>query len=249
MRQARATTTMGYLTRTRVVGILTTVALLAIVACRSPTNAPPRDDASTVTTPKIGLDPELSRSPDATMNTKIGDTAAGHQSSGSDSQTPLLTIEYFDCAELDGKAPTILGDSDQEIPQNLAISSWAAGGPGGATWNADALHCRSWANTRCDTGELRWEIRVGTVLVVQKRTAIRSAGIQPGVAFKLTASDWGENFDQLPLNDPPPPYRTALIRARAILVCEAPIRTEPGLWPHREIVAERSIVAGFAGGE
>ena len=232
----------------RIAGLATALGMLTVFACQSSTAALQRDDASSATVSGAALNIVSSPSPGAMTNTNTGDAVADGQSPVPAPQAPLITIEYFDCAELDEEGPA-LDESRQVIPPNLALSSWAAGGPGGATWNSYALYCRSWTSTRCDTGQVHWEIRVGSALIIEKRITIRRAGIQPGVTFKLTASDWDNNFDQLPPNDPHPPYRTAIIRVRAILVCTVPLITEPGLWPHREIVAERSIMAGFASGE
>jgi hypothetical protein len=154
----------------------------------------------------------------------------------------LVQIERFDCVKAEDQ------QEPKDFPWAQGVSRWAAGGPGGAAWNADRLWCAVELRTGCTQGFADVELRIGGALSGARQAKIDRAGVQR-VTFEVTADQWRKRFDQSSELTKRFSYRTATFSALTIASCESPEKLGPSDGPHLEFADSRHFTAGFAGGE
>lgn len=153
----------------------------------------------------------------------------------------LVKILAFDCI----KAEDI--QQGEQPADAMRISKWMAGGPSGATWNANDLLCFADVETSCEQGQLSSVLRVGQRRVAEQKTAVGRAGSQQ---IQLTASEraWRPGLDQ-DKGSRGQPFRIAVFSLLIEAACKKPIEVEPGSAVFGDSADSSAFVAGFASGE
>lgn len=151
----------------------------------------------------------------------------------------LVRVVRFDCTNDDGATA---------FPWGQGLRNWKGGGPGGAAWNADRLHCAAELQTPCTSGFISIELHVGSSLAAERSIAFRQAGVQ-AVRFDLRSESWAAQLDQVGEASRHLPYRSAIFGLTALAACTRPEVFGPGMGPRLEYADQDSFVAGFASGE
>jgi len=153
----------------------------------------------------------------------------------------IVTITQFDCSkseDLDANA------TPAALP---GLSTWRAGGPGGATWNATDLTCFAKVQTSCEIGELKAMLHVGQRSAGMQTLALSRGGEQR-VEMVVPENIWRRGLDPK-RTGPALPVSTAVFSLRAEVSCEKPLEVAPGMGPYRDVSDHSSFLAGFANGE
>ena len=214
--------------RTRVAVLLTLIALggLVVPACQRVVAGTPGGDAKPVVVARPAQPP-----PGAVDARPVPSV-----------EEASISLESFDCFAVDG-APGAAA-----APEGPGLSTWKAGGPAGAAWNANALVCIAAAHSSCADGEIIAEFRVGKAIVATTTSPVRQHAVE--WRFPVKRKQWEKQLDDAA--GPAArraPYRTAIFRLTVTLTCRAPYQLAPGLGPRAEFAADRMFVAGFAYGE
>ena len=153
----------------------------------------------------------------------------------------MVKIVTFDCI----KAEDV--EEGVQPADTMRISTWMAGGPGGATWNATDLSCFVDIETSCEQGQLLSTLRVGQRRVASQKTAIAKTG---PLHIQLSASEraWTVGFD-LDKTGRGRPFRTAVFSLMIEVSCTKPVEVVPGDAIFGESADSSAFVAGFASGE
>ena len=134
-----------------------------------------------------------------------------------------VAIETFDCfpANPDGA----------ETAGAPGLSTWKAGGPSGAAWNAEALVCKATVRTNCDDGQILSELRIGKATVVSTTLPVRQHAVEWRAPLKR--KQWEKNLDEpsSKTSGKRLPYRTGAFRLTATLTCRSPYELGPGVGP------------------
>ena len=136
-----------------------------------------------------------------------------------------ISLESFDCFAVDG-APGATA-----APEGPGLSTWKAGGPAGAAWNANALVCIASAHSSCADGQITAELRVGKAILATTTSPVRQHAVEWRLPVKR--KQWEKQLDE----------------ATGPAARRAPYELGPGIGPRAEFAADRMFVAGFAYGE
>jgi hypothetical protein len=186
--------------------------------------------------------PEATAPPAAPPVAAAAASAATNVAGKPDNTNRLVQITRFDCVKAEER------DDPNAFPWAQGLSRWAAGGPGGATWNAGNLDCAVEFQTRCTQGVADVELRIGAGLAGTRQAKIEHAGLTQ-VLVILSADQWRKRFDQSSPLTKRFSYRTATFSAAVIASCEAPETLGPSNGPRLEFSDDRHFSAGFASGE
>jgi hypothetical protein len=151
-----------------------------------------------------------------------------------------VAITQFDCS----KSEDYDANAKSAVP---GLSTWRAGGPGGATWNATDLTCFAKIQTSCEAGELRAVLHVGQRSAGVQTLALSRAGEQHA-EIVVPENIWRRGLDPK-RTGPALPFSTAVFSLRAEVYCEKPLEVAPGIGPYRDVSDYSSFLAGFGSGE
>lgn len=180
--------------------------------------------------------PRVALSSASATSTSTDSSATGHAER-------LVRIIRFDCTTSSSGQ-----DAATAFPWGQSLRNWMGGGPGGASWNADRLHCAAELQTPCTEGSIGIELHVGSRLAAERSITFSQAGVQ-SASFDLRSESWVAQVDQVGKASEQLPYRSAVFGLAAMASCTQPEAFGPGMGPRLEYADQDSFLAGFASGE